>query len=126
MRPAMKSLPFQAQESVFSDAAADIAGALRHFPNWFFLAVTAVRLRYRRSVLGPLWISLTTALFIFFIAYLYSGIIATNFRDYLLNLALGWVLWHPPSCMEPRPSSKRLAQFRTPISTNSPSFLKGS
>jgi ABC-2 type transport system permease protein len=93
-RFSMKSLSLQADGSSFSDAIDDIIGALRHFSNWFFLAVTAVRLRYRRSILGPLWITLTTAIFIFFIGYLYSGIIATNFNDYLLNLALGWILWH--------------------------------
>jgi ABC-2 type transport system permease protein len=89
----MKTLSY-IDETAFSDAFADIVGALRHFSNWFFLAVTAVRLRYRRSILGPLWISLTTAIFIFIIGYLYSGLTATRFNGYLLNLALGWVLWH--------------------------------
>jgi ABC-2 type transport system permease protein len=90
----MASTTQESKDSDFAGAIADIAGALHHFPNCVFLAVTAVRLRYRRSILGPLWISLTTAIFIFFIGYLYSGFIGTSFNEYLLNLALGWVLWH--------------------------------
>jgi ABC-type polysaccharide/polyol phosphate export permease len=81
-------------ESGYSGAIDDIAGAFRHFQNCVFLAITAVKLRYRRSLLGPLWITLTTAIFIFFISYLYSGLMATGFSDYLLNIALGWTAWH--------------------------------
>jgi ABC-type polysaccharide/polyol phosphate export permease len=84
----------QSAKVLFSDAVADIEGALRQFHNCFFLALAEVRLRYRRTLLGPLWISLTTALFIFFISYLHSGFIVTNFRDYLLRLALGWIMWN--------------------------------
>ena len=81
-------------DSQFGDAIADIAGALRRFRSSFFLANTSVRLRYKRSILGPLWITLTTAIFIVFISYLYTGFIATDFRHYLLNFALGWIIWH--------------------------------
>jgi ABC-2 type transport system permease protein len=81
-------------QSSYSGAIADIAGALRHFRNCLFLASTAVKLRYRRSILGPLWITLSTAIFIFLISYLYRGFMATRFHEYLLNLALGWIIWH--------------------------------
>lgn len=79
---------------VFSDAVVDIVGALRQFRSCFFLASTAVKLRYKRSILGPVWITITTAISIVFISYLYTGFIETDFRHYLLNLALGWVIWH--------------------------------
>ncbi len=80
--------------SRLSEAAADIIGALHNLPSIAYLAAVAVKLRYSRSILGPLWISLTTAIFIFFIGYLYSGFIEMPFDQYLLNLALGWVIWH--------------------------------
>jgi len=81
-------------QTAYTEAVADIVGALRQFRNCLFLANTAVKLRYRRSVLGPLWITLTTAIFIFFISFLYSGFMATRFHEYLLSLALGWIIWH--------------------------------
>ena len=83
-----------AQALRFSEAIDDITGALSRFHGCYTLALTNVRMRYKRSILGPFWISLTTAFFIFFIGYLYSGFILTTFRDYLLNLALGWIMWH--------------------------------
>ena len=66
----------------------------RQFQSCFFLASTAVKLRYKRSLLGPVWITITTAISIVFISYLYTGLFDTDFRHYLLNLALGWVIWH--------------------------------
>ncbi len=81
-------------ETPISGAVDDIAGALRHFRNCLFLAATDVKLRYRRSILGPLWITLTTAIFIFFISYLYSGLMGTRFTDYLISLSLGWIIWY--------------------------------
>ena len=80
--------------SLYSEAVADIVGALRQFRSCLFLASTAVKLRYKRSLLGPLWITITTAIFILFISYLYTGFIVADFRHYLLNLTLGWVIWH--------------------------------
>ena len=80
--------------TILSDAVADIVGALRQFRSCFFLANTAVKLRYKRSILGPVWITITTAISIFFISYLYTGFIETDFRHYLLNISLGWVIWH--------------------------------
>jgi ABC-type polysaccharide/polyol phosphate export permease len=81
-------------ETPMSAAIDDIAGALRRFRNCLFLATTEVKLRYRRSILGPLWITLTTAMFILFISSLYSGLMATQFTHYLINLSLGWIIWH--------------------------------
>jgi len=81
-------------ESPSISAINDIVGAFRHFRSCLFLAMTAVKLRYKRAILGPVWITLTTAISIFFIGYLYSGFMATGFGDYMLNISLGWTAWH--------------------------------
>jgi ABC-2 type transport system permease protein len=80
-------------QSPYHTAIADIRGAFRQFNNTLFLASSNVKLRYKRSILGPLWITITTAVFIFFISYLYTGFIETDFHHYLTNLALGWIIW---------------------------------
>lgn len=79
--------------SPVSEAISDIVGAVRQLSSCLFLAFISVKLRYKRSILGPLWITITTAIFIFFISYLYTGFISADFRHYLLNLALGWIIW---------------------------------
>jgi ABC-type polysaccharide/polyol phosphate export permease len=89
----MNSQTLSQAATPFSEAITDIIGALRQFPSCLYLAVISVKLRYKRSILGPLWITITTAIFIFFISYLYTGFIRADFRHYLLNLALGWIIW---------------------------------
>jgi ABC-type polysaccharide/polyol phosphate export permease len=84
----------QTARPLFSEAIGDIVSTMRRFRSCFFLALTSVKLRYRRTLLGPLWITITTAVFIFFISYLHSAFILTSFHRYLLNLALGWIMWH--------------------------------
>lgn len=79
--------------AMIAAATRDVAGALRRWRNFMYLAHTTIRLRYRRSLLGPLWIPLTSAVFVFSVSYLYSGFVATSFSSYLLHLALGWAIW---------------------------------
>ena len=74
-------------------AVADISGALRRVRNCVFIAITAVKLRYRRAALGPLWVPITSGTFIFSVSYLYSGFIPIDYASYVLNIALGWTNW---------------------------------
>ena len=83
----------QTPATIFSDAIADILGGLRQFRSCFFLAGTTVKLRYKRSVLGPFWITLTTGIFIVAISYLYTGFIKADFGHFLMNLGFGWIIW---------------------------------
>ena len=61
------------------------------------LAVTLgwfdIRLRYRGSMLGPFWLTLSTAVMVGALGVLYSTLFKTNLHDYLPFLALSLVLW---------------------------------
>jgi lipopolysaccharide transport system permease protein len=74
-------------------AAQDIA---RGFGLWR-LALTLswldIRLRYRGSVLGPLWLTLSTAVMVASLGFLYAYLFHTPIRDYLPFLALSLTLW---------------------------------
>ena len=52
-----------------------------------------IRLRYRGSVLGPFWMTLSTAVMVAALGYLYAGIFHTSLREYVPYLALSLVLW---------------------------------
>jgi lipopolysaccharide transport system permease protein len=52
-----------------------------------------IRLRYRGSTLGPLWLTLSTGIMVGALGYLYAGIFHTDVHDYLPFLALSLVLW---------------------------------
>lgn len=57
------------------------------------LAWTDIKNRYRRSVLGPLWISLSMGITIASIGIIFSTIFDSNIEIYLPFLALGLVVW---------------------------------
>lgn len=86
-------------------AAVDVRRALHELPETFRHAATDVEQRYRRSVLGPLWLVLGTAAWAtgfsvlgslvfdvnieFFLLYVLSGIVAWQFVSSCLNEATG-------------------------------------
>lgn len=57
------------------------------------LAWTDIRLQYRRSTLGPFWISLTVALQITVIGLLFSSLFSVDLFGYLLYLGTGLIFW---------------------------------
>ena len=53
-----------------------------------------IRLRYRGSVLGPFWLTLSTGVMIAALGLLYSQLFKMELHDYLPFLALSLVLWN--------------------------------
>ena len=62
------------------------------------LAVTLgwldIKLRYRGSVLGPFWLTLSTAIMVLAMGLLYSELFHMELQNYLPYLALSLVLWN--------------------------------
>jgi lipopolysaccharide transport system permease protein len=89
-------LEFRAEHSFASRhglAVADVHGGLRLWRLAWRLAWLDIRLRYRGSVLGPFWLTLSTGVMVGALGYLYAGIFHTDIHDYLPFLALSMVLW---------------------------------
>lgn len=53
-----------------------------------------IRLRYRGSMLGPFWLTLSTAVMVVALGVLYSALFKMQIHDYLPYLALSLVLWN--------------------------------
>lgn len=60
---------------------------------WSSLGWSDIRQRYRRSVLGPFWMTLSMAVLILVLGYIYSNIFHTDIKTYLPFLSLGFILW---------------------------------
>lgn len=71
----------------------DLAAATAARDLWLFLAWQDVRLRYRRSGIGPLWITLSMAIFCFSLGVIYSQLFRANNVEYLPFLSVGVVFW---------------------------------
>ena len=80
-------------------AAADFAQSFRVHQLWVALALNDVVARYRGSMLGPLWITLTTAIFVAGIGVVYSQLMHVDPAAYVPWMATGIVLWNLVSGM---------------------------
>jgi ABC-type polysaccharide/polyol phosphate export permease len=74
-------------------AARDIIDGLGKSWLWTAMAMQDVRLRYRGSVLGPFWLTLSTAIMIAAMGVIYARLFRTDISDYLPYLAIGLVIW---------------------------------
>jgi ABC-type polysaccharide/polyol phosphate export permease len=79
--------------NIFLSGAFELIEALKFHPSWFFLGCQDIRLKYRRSVLGPLWLTLSTSIFIGSLSFLWSSILSTDLKTYLPYFAIGQILW---------------------------------
>lgn len=75
-------------------AGRDFAASFRLFDLWRALALNDIVTRYRGSVLGPFWITLTTAAFAVGIGLVYSEIMQIPATRYLPWIATGVVFWN--------------------------------
>lgn len=71
----------------------DIREAFHAWPIWSTLAWQDIRQRYRRSVLGPLWITLTMIVTIAGMGPLYAALFRLEAREFIPYLALGIISW---------------------------------
>jgi ABC-type polysaccharide/polyol phosphate export permease len=62
-------------------------------PVWAVLAWQDIVARYRRSTLGPFWITVTTAVFVLGVGTLYGSLFGKQTADYMLYLGTGYILW---------------------------------
>lgn len=74
-------------------ALEDILTSLRRYEFWISLGWNDILQRYRGSVLGPLWLTLTTGIFVAGLGPLYAMLFGLNAREYLPSMAIGIVCW---------------------------------
>ncbi len=75
-------------------AAADLRAAFGLRRLCWTLAWLDIKLRYRGSLLGPFWLTLSTGVMVGSMGVIYSTLFKMNLHDYLPFLALSLVLWN--------------------------------
>ncbi|SAL15771.1 ABC-2 type transporter [Caballeronia terrestris] len=81
------------EDGRLAQAARDVAEGVTNYPVWATLAWQDIRQRYRRSVLGPLWITLTMLVTIAGMGPLYGALLKIDLNDFVPHLALGIITW---------------------------------
>lgn len=74
-------------------ALKDLRDGMKKWTIWLMLAYQDVKLRYRRSVLGPFWITLSMAITVYSMGYLYGHLFHSNLQTYFPFLVAGMLAW---------------------------------
>lgn len=97
--PLMQQLRRGLQAEQFKSAWRDIIAGWHRRELWATLGLHDVRQRYRRSTLGPFWITISMGVMVFALGLLYGQIFGQDLHEYLPFLAAGFVIWGLVSAM---------------------------
>ena len=107
----------------FRRAWRDIREGWRGRELWITIGLHDLRQRYRRSMLGPFWITLSMGIMIAALGLLYGKIFSLDLKDYLPYLSCGFIIWAFISglildgCKSFIDSSRMIRQMAVPLST---------
>ena len=74
-------------------ALLDLAQGARAHHLWYLLAWQDIRRLYRRSVLGPFWLTVSMGALVGVLGTLYGMLFEVDSADYVPFLALGFIVW---------------------------------
>lgn len=109
-------------ESVWTVAMRDVVTGVRNYRLWMFLGWQDIRQRYRRSVLGPFWLTLSTGIMVAMMGVLYGRLFKMPLGIYLPFLASGTIIWGLISalltegCQSFMAADSLIKQVRMPLS----------
>lgn len=74
-------------------AARDVMDGLRLWEFWTAAGIHGIKRGYRRSVLGPLWLTISLAVLVTTLSLLYGQLLAVPLDRYVPHVALGFIAW---------------------------------
>ncbi|WP_199254461.1 galactan export ABC transporter permease subunit Wzm/RfbD [Mycolicibacterium mengxianglii] len=83
-----------AQSKTFYRARKDLVDGFGKRELWLHLGWQDIRQRYRRSVLGPIWITIATGTMAVALGGLYSKLFKLELSEHLPYVTLGLIIWN--------------------------------
>jgi ABC-type polysaccharide/polyol phosphate export permease len=102
----------------------DVAEGVLATHVWFQFGWHDVKQRYRRSVLGPFWLTISTSIMVGALGFLYARILNQDVREYLPYLAVGLIVWQfvsttvGESCQSFISADALIKQVRVPLTVH--------
>ena len=75
------------------DVLASWARATRRWEIWVHLGVQDIKNRYKRSLVGPLWIAISLAVMVAGMSFLFGRLFGQEGGRYVIYLTIGMMLW---------------------------------
>jgi len=110
--------------TTLSRALADIADGIGAIHLWPTLGYQEIRQRYRRSVLGPFWLTISVGVLVAGMGPLYGRMFGQNMAAYLPHLAVSFITWMlianllNESCMAFIAAEGLIKQARMPLTVH--------
>lgn len=73
---------------------ADLVSTLKSPGSWLYSAWITFLVRYRKTVLGPLWVVAGPAMFILMLGTLFERVTAHNSGYFVPHFAIGFIIWN--------------------------------
>ena len=80
-------------DAIAGIVAAEIFDGFRAWRVWTVLGWDDIRQRYRRSILGPFWITLSMGVFILVLGVIYGHLFHMDLATYMPYLSAGYIIW---------------------------------
>ena len=77
----------------FASSFEDLWSGVKQWRVWLLLGWLDLKLRYRRSYLGPFWITISMAVMIYSMGFVYSKLFQVNLGEYFLYISGGMLAW---------------------------------
>lgn len=81
------------KSTTLSASASDLARGWNQYELWLQLGWQDIKQRYRRSTLGPLWITIATGVMSLALGLLYSMLFQISVREFLPHVTVGFIVW---------------------------------
>jgi len=101
----------------------DLQQSVKYPLKWLYLGYMDVFFRYKRSMLGPFWVTISISVVIFVLSHLWAQILSIDFNFFVSYFAIGYILWHWLSSTVIESSSSMpefeglIKQIKIPLST---------
>jgi ABC-type polysaccharide/polyol phosphate export permease len=74
-------------------AKSELVACAWRYETWSALGWADIKYRYRRTALGPFWLTLSTGAMVLSVGLVYSGLFGSDASNYLPFLATGMITW---------------------------------
>ena len=92
--PLLSSTPMVSDSQTFKRAFQDMRDGFAQRELWLSLGWQDIKQRYRRSVLGPFWITIATGLQALAMGLLYATLFDQPISEYLPYVTVGLIVWN--------------------------------